>query len=265
MEKSRRYITNGLICFVIAIQFASCTAYKDTPYFRDIPDSIREVLPNTAQYKDPVIHPDDILSVTLVTIDPTTSAPVNQAANVPVATSLVGVPTIVPGLLVDKEGNISLPIIGSVKVGGLTTFEAKALIKTMAAHYYKSPDVQLRFANFAITVLGEVLHPGTFTMPNEKVSVLDALGTAGDLTIYGRRDNILVVRETDGKKEVARLNLNSADIFKSPFFYLEQNDVVYVEPNKQKIIAADAARTRTITIAGSVAAVLIVLLTRIKL
>jgi len=102
-------------------------------------------------------------------------------------------------------------------------------------------------------------------MPNEKVSVLDALGMAGDLTIYGRRDNVLVIRENDGKKEVTRLNLNSADIFKSPYFYLKQNDVVYVEPNKQKIIAADAARTRTLTVAASVAAVLIVLLTRIKL
>jgi len=255
----------GLIGFTIAAIFASCTELKDTPYFRDIPDSTKQKVFSNTPYQDPVIRPDDILSITVVTIDPTTAAPVNQAANVPVSTSIGGAPVVVPGLLVDKDGNISLPIIGTVKVAGLTTFEAKAVIKKKAVLYYKDPDVQLRFANFSITVLGEVLHPASFTMPNEKVSVLDALGMAGDLTIYGRRDNVLVIRENDGKKEVTRLNLNSADIFKSPYFYLKQNDVVYVEPNKQKIIAADAARTRTLTVAASVAAVLIVLLTRIKL
>jgi polysaccharide export outer membrane protein len=265
MEKCRQYLANGLICFAITLVFASCTEFKSTPYFRDISDHARDSVMADAVYKDPVILPDDILSITIVTIDPTTSAPVNQAANVPVATSLVGVPTIVPGILVDKEGKISLPIIGSVKVGGLTSFEAKALIKKEAVKYYKDPDVQLRFANFSITVLGEVVHPATFTMPNEKVDVLDALGMAGDLTIYGRRDNVLVIREANGKKQVTRLNLNNSEMFKSPYFYLRQNDVVYVEPNHEKIIAADAARTRTYTILGAVAAVLIVFFTHTKI
>ena len=137
-------------------------------------------------------------------------------------------------------------------MAGLTTYAAKQAVKEQAEKYFKVQDVQLRFANFTITVLGEVAHPSSFVIPNERVSVLDALGLAGDLTIYGRRDNVLVIRDEDGKKEVSRLNLNSSDIFQSPFFYLTQNDVVYVEPNKSKAIQADAEQTRIITIAASI-------------
>jgi len=100
--------------------------------------------------------------------------------------------------------------------------------------------------------LGEVAHPSSFIIPNERISVLDALGLAGDLTIYGRRDNVLVIRDNNGKKELSRLNLNSSDIFQSPFFYLTQNDIVYVQPNKSKAIQADAEQTRIITIAASI-------------
>ena len=154
--------------------------------------------------------------------------------------------------MVDKNGNISLPILGTIKVAGLTTFEAKAAVKERAEKFFKDPDVQLRFANFTITVLGEVAHPSSFIIPNERISVLDALGLAGDLTIYGRRDNVLVIRDNNGKKELSRLNLNSSDIFQSPFFYLTQNDIVYVQPNKSKAIQADAEQTRIITIAASI-------------
>jgi polysaccharide export outer membrane protein len=260
MKQYRHYLVNGLTALTIAIIFASCASTKNVPYFQDIPDSTRIKLVLDAPYKDPVIIPDDILSVTVVTIDPTTAAPVNQAATVAVSTSNITAPQMVPGLLVDKDGDISLPIIGTIKVAGLTTYQAKDIIRQKAQLYFKNPDVQLRFANFKITVIGEVTHPSTFTVPNEKVSVLDALGMAGDLTIYGRRDNVLIIREDNGKKELFRLNLNSSDLFKSPYFYLKQNDVVYVEPNKSKAIQADAEQTRIITIAASViTAILLVL------
>ena len=263
MKKYRQSLAKGLIGCAIALTFASCASTRNVPYFENIPDSTKEKTVANAIYKDPVIIPDDILSVTIVTIDPTTSAPVNQAANVPVSASSTSTTSSVPGLLVDKDGNISLPIIGIVKVGGLTTFQAKALLKEKAAQYFKDPDVQLRFANFKITVLGEVAHPSSFIMPNEKISVLDAIGMAGDLTIYGRRENVMVIRDNDGKRELARLNLNSTDLFNSPYFYLKQNDVVYVEPNKSKIVQADASQTRIITIAASITAALLVLLIRI--
>src|SRR6185437_6792878 len=252
MRQYRQYLATGVVAFCIAIIFASCAATKNVPYFKDIPDSTKEKMIVDAPYTDPVIIPDDILSVTIVTIDPNTSAPVNQAAAVPVASSNMGTPELVPGLLVDKNGDITLPIIGAVKVAGLTSYQAKALIKSRASKYYKDPDVQLRFANFKITVIGEVAHPSSFTVPNEKISILDALGMAGDLTIYGRRENVLLIRENNGKKELFRLNLNSSDLFRSPYFYLKQNDVVYVEPNKSKAVQAAAQQTRIITIADSV-------------
>lgn len=263
MKQYRQSLAKGLIGFAIAITFASCASTRNVPYFENIPDSVKESTIPNAVYKDPVIIPDDILSVTIVTIDPTTSAPVNQAANVPVSASSTTPTSSVPGLLVDKDGDISLPIIGTVKVGGLTTFQAKELIKQKASQYFKDPDVQLRFANFKITVLGEVARPSSFIMPNEKITVLDALGMAGDLTIYGRRENVMVIRDDNGKREIARLDLNNSDTFDSPFFYLRQNDVVYVEPNKSKIVQADASQTRIITIAASITAALLVLLIRI--
>ena len=248
----RKCFAIGVIAFCMSLIFASCTSIKQVPYLKDIPDSTVDKTVATTVYKDPVILPDDILSVSVITIDPTTSAPVNQTAPMAVASSSSTPTPPIPGLLVDKNGNISLPILGTIKVAGLTTFEAKAAVKERAEKFFKDPDVQLRFANFTITVLGEVAHPSSFIIPNERISVLDALGLAGDLTIYGRRDNVLVIRDNNGKKELSRLNLNSSDIFQSPFFYLTQNDIVYVQPNKSKAIQADAEQTRIITIAASI-------------
>ena len=252
MKQSWQRLITGLY-FISALFFASCTSIKKVPYFKDVPDSAVDRTIATAVYKDPIILNDDILTVTITTIDPTTSAPVNQISAAPVSTAMSpgGLPE-TPGLLVDKNGDISFPIIGKVHVAGLTTFGAKALITQKTEKYFKNPDVQVRFANFKITVLGEVAHPSSFIVPNEKVSVLDALGFAGDLTIYGRRDNVLVIRDDNGKKEVSRLNLNSSNSFQSDFFYLKQNDVVYVEPNRSKAVQADAEQTRIITIAAAV-------------
>jgi len=267
MKKYLRWWINGSILCVIISMFNSCASTRNIPYFEDIPDTAKLSIRNQTQYSDPVIMPDDILSVTVITIDPTTSAPVNQAASVAVSpsssSSSSSASPATPGLLVDKNGNISLPIIGTVKVAGLTTFEAKALIKKRAEQFFKEPDVQLRFANFKISVLGEVAHPSVYVLPNEKVSILDALSLAGDLTIYGRRENILVIRDIDGKKTMARLDLNNTDIFNSPYFYLRQNDVVYVEPNASAIVQADEKQTRIITIAAALVTSIVILLIRL--
>ena len=263
MRKSKQSVKYGLMAFIIGIIFSSCTDVKKVAYFKDVPDSTKEKMVRDAPYTDPIIIPDDILSVTITLIDPTTAAPVNQASVAPVSaasTSSAVAPGLVPGLLVDREGNISFPIMGTIKVAGLTSYEAKERIKTEAKKYFKDPDVQVRFANYKVTVIGEVAHPATFVVPNEKVSVLDAIGMAGDLTIYGRRENVMVIRENNGKKELYRLNLNSSDIFKSPYFYLKQNDVVYVEPNKSKAVQADAEQTRFIEIAASVATGILLIL-----
>ena len=125
------------------------------------------------------------------------------------------------------------------------------------------PTVQVRYANFKITVIGEVARPATYTVPNERISIIDVLGYAGDLTIYGKRENVLLIRDTIGGKQFIRLNLNSSDIFKSPYFYLRQNDVVYIEPNEAKIATTDAARTRTLAVVGTVLSLLIVITSRL--
>ncbi len=165
MRKNWKYLLIGLSAFYLATIFTSCTSIKDEPYFKDIPDSTKEKLVKDAPYTDPLIQPNDLLSITIITIDPTTSAPVNQASIMPVSASSTASPAapgVVSGLLVDKNGNISEPILGTIKVGGLTTAQAKQAVKTEADKYYKETDVQVRFVNFSVTVIGEVAHPSTF-------------------------------------------------------------------------------------------------------
>src|SRR5690606_20590184 len=125
---------------------------------------------------------------------------------------------------------------------------AREVIRNKAASYLVDPNVQVRFVNFKVTVIGEVGKPATYAFQNEKVSILDAIGMAGDLTIYGKRENVLLIRETSNGKEMIRFNLNKSDIFNSPYYYLKQNDIVYVEPSKSKIANTDASRTRTFAI-----------------
>lgn len=128
--------------------------------------------------------------------------------------------------------------MGEIKLEGLTLTEAGNLIKSKLAEHVADPIVNIQFVNFRITVLGEVLRPGQFPVTNERVTILDALGLAGDMTAYGRRDNVLLTRNNNGKLEFARINLNSDEVFKSPYFYLQQNDVIYVEPNTVKSISS---------------------------
>ena len=250
-------------CFLLLL--SSCITNKNTTYFQDISQSQKTVLQQSAKYTELIIQIDDILSVSISTIDPQSVASVNQGVSTAIlgAANSTGAAQQVNGFLVDKNGEIQLSMIGSVKVAGLTTFEARELILKKALSYYKDPNVQVRFANFRVTVLGEVNRPATYTIPNEQVSVLDVLGLAGDLTIYGMRENVMVIRNNNGTKEFGRLNLNSSEIFNNPYFYLKQNDVVYIEPNRSKIAATDASRTRLITIGTSMLSAIIVLLIRV--
>ncbi|PRY55284.1 polysaccharide export outer membrane protein [Arcticibacter pallidicorallinus] len=267
MLKSRAY---DKLCLIIALFgvliLSSCVVTKKSVYFTDIPDTAayRKIIP--AEFKEPVIQPDDLLSITVQTIDPATSASVNQVSAMPAigasSASTVGSQTI-SGFLVDKNGTVTMPMLGSMKLAGLTTYQARDLIQTKASEFFKEPNVQVRFANYKITIIGEVSRPATYTLPNEKVTLLDAIGLAGDLTIYGRRENVLLIRDNNGTKEFTRFNLNSTDIFKSPYFFLRQNDVIYVEPGKAKVAANNAARTQTLAIVGSILSVLIVALSRL--
>lgn len=256
---------------LLAFSIVSCSSTKNTKYFQDIPDSGRLKLIHRAEYIEPKIQVDDILTVVVQTLDPQSSSLVNTGnvtggsvptiSTTPIPTPNLGTPL---GYLVDKDGAITIPILGKVKVEGLTTFEAKEAISKVASIYYKDASVIVRYANFKINVGGEVSKPGTYIMPNEKVSILDAITMAGDLTIFGKRDNVLLIRENaDGTKTPYRINLKKSDFMSSPYFYLRQNDYVYVEPAKGKAASTDASAAKNYTIIASALSVIIVLISRL--
>lgn len=255
-----------LICFSTLLLVSSCVGRKNLAYLENVSSSKRSVLENVAAFTEPIIQADDILAVSINTIDPSSAAVVNQAGtNISVSSSAgagIGREQ-VSGYLVDKNGEIELSLIGKIKVAGLTTSEAKELIRNQASRDLKNPNVTVRFANFKVSVLGEVNRPTAYSVPNEKVSILDVLSLAGDLTIFGRRDNIMVIREVNGKKEFGRLNLNSTEIFNSPYYYLKQNDVVYVEPNKAKVIQLNNSARSIAAIVLSALSTAILIYTRL--
>lgn len=267
---------------------ASCDSTKKIKYFQDIPDSglVRQI--RAAQYTEPTIRVGDILNVQIQTIDNSSTSLIN-AGNITSAASSSsttgsigaggsGLSSIlsslsggnssqqpVSGYLVDNEGNIELPIIGKLKATGYTIFQLKDTVNKAAAKYYKNAIVIVRYSNFKVNVFGEVLKPGQYIMSDEKVSILDALALAGDLTVFAKRENVLLVRENlDGSKTAYRINLKNSNIMSSPVFYLQQNDFIYVEPRKAKSDATDAAQAKWFGIVGAIMSVLIITATRIK-
>lgn len=192
-----------------------------------------------------VIQNNDLLSISVSSLNPEASAVFNQPNNPPANNNVnnTSTTTAATGYLVDGEGNIQFPFLGSVKAAGLSKDELKdKLTKAMVdKKLLVDPIITIRFLNFKVTVLGEVAHPNVITVPSERISLLEAIGLAGDLTIYAQRDNVLVIRDEDGKKVTHRLNLNSTELFNSPYYYLKSNDVVYVEPNKSKVASTGRA------------------------
>ena len=260
MNKYLSFCLKSFVLVYISVAFVACSGVKNINYFQNVGAIDSVSASNMVAFTEPVIQPDDILSISIFTNDPTTGAQINQLASQAIQ-GLDGTNAI-NGFLVDKNGEIELSGLGRVKLLGLTTFKARDLIRVKAAAEYKNASVQVRFANFKVNVIGEVNRPAIYTLPNEKVTVMDAIGLAGDLTLYGKRENILVIREKDGKKEYARLNLYDTDIFKSPFYYLKQNDIVYVEAHKSKKSALNAPTRATIGIVLSAISILIIAITR---
>ena len=272
--KQNLLIKHFVLLSTLSIALFSCTSYKKISYFKNISSDSAAVFTQgedvaVTPYHALTIAPDDILKVTLTTLDTEVNGAANISTNSISGTLAAGLPSsgkLPDGFLVNKEGNIEIPVLGTVQVAGLTIADAQKKILDKAAVLYKNPTVNLRLTNFKVTVLGEVLKPGTYISDGEKVSVLDALGLAGDLTIYGKRENILLIRqEGENNKKFVRMNLNDTRMLASPYFYLKQGDVLYVEPTKGKAAATDMASTKNYAIAGSVLSLLVVLLTRVKL
>ncbi|PJJ84044.1 polysaccharide biosynthesis/export family protein [Mucilaginibacter auburnensis] len=258
--KHRNLVNHALLLLIttIFLGLCSCSSIKSVKYFADIPDSGKVIKTTQVPFIEPVIQTDDILTISIQSLDPKYTEILSKGAlqsSAVANSSAVNSPgSMISGYLVDRSGNIEIPILGSVHVGGLTSEQARELLRSKAAAAgFKDVTVNLRYANFRITVYGEVNKPGTFSMSNEKVTIIDALGLAGDLTIYGRRDNVLLQRQNpDGTREFVRINLNKSDILHSPYYYLRQNDYIYVEPIRTKAVASDAILSRGISITTTV-------------
>ena len=232
-----------------------CTSYKKVPYMQD-PEAVNSYGLEIPLY-DAKIMPKDLLSITVNTTDPQAAAPFNLTVQTPLNAAIANINTTTqPSLqqyLVNNEGEIDFPVLGKLKVGGLTKNEAENMIREGLKPYLKeTPIVTVRMSNYKISVLGEVTKPGTFTVSNEKVNVLEALAMAGDMTVYGVRDNVKLIREdAQGKRQIVMLDLTKSDLVLSPYFYLQQNDILYVTPNKTKAKNSDIGNTTTITISAT--------------
>lgn len=209
----------------------SCITRKDISYFQDVSDSLS--IQNITKDFESIIQPGDILSIHVTSLSPEASSFFN----------VIGETTdqqVANTYLVNAVGDIEMPLIGIIDVAGKTTQNAKVIIKDKLQKYLSNPTINLRIRNFKVTVLGEVKLPGVYTIPNEKITLIEALGLAGDMTIFGRRINVLVIREESGERKFVKLDLTSKEFFESEYYYLHSNDIVYVEPGKGKFASADA-------------------------
>jgi len=225
-----------LFVLIICTLLVSCVDTRKAVYFSNIKDSN---IPAAAQDLEPVIQLNDIVAINVSSLNPEASLIFNTAKNTGNvtgngATSVSGEAN---GYLVNPDGTIQFPVLGSLKVVGITKSQLKEQItkSLLEKKLLVDPIVDIRFVNFRVTVLGEVSRPAVVNVPNEKISILEAIGMAGDLTIYANRENVLLIREVAGNKEIKRLNLNSNEIFTSPYYYLRSNDIIYAEPNKTKV------------------------------
>ncbi|MDR2146374.1 MAG: polysaccharide export protein [Tannerella sp.] len=245
-----------LLLFSVLMVLASCVTPKDIIYFQDAG--------NYSTFRDidtfnVYIHQNDNLAI-LVNSQATEAA---LPFNLPLANYYVGGESYgqqrMLGYFVDPEGNIDFPVLGKLHVEGLTRVELRDMIKNklIAEGLLKDPVVTVNFLNFKISVIGEVNRPGNYNITDERVTLLDAISLAGDLTIYGKRDRIAVLREENGRRTILYHDLQSTDIFQSPFYYLQQNDVVYVEPNKRRIQQSNINQNNNVGIWISVVSALV--------
>ena len=249
-----------LIVVLTILSTISCTHKKNMIYFQG-------KLGNAEMNKsnNPLLKSDDLLSITVLGIDEQAIKPFN----LPLANNnqnnggyAQGAPS-PTGYLIDSEGNIDFPVIGKIKLSGLTRSAAIDILKEQLKPYLNNPTILIRILNYKITVLGEVRNPGTFTIPNERITLLEAIGIAGDLQITGVRKNVLVIRDSEGKKTETRVDLTTNELFSSPVYYLQQNDVVYVEPNRAKVNSS-VVNTANVSLVISVISLFITMAVLIK-
>ena len=259
----------SILLLLSILILSSCAGSKKVAYFQkynSTADSLKEHNPASGLY-DARIKPKDMLSITVVTSESEASKNYNlvvpqlyDPANLSIASSSAGLSTSmlnsVPTLqsyMVDNEGTINFPVIGNLKVGGLTRKELEKMLQEKLASAFNKevPIITIRIINYSVNILGEVIRPGKYNTVNDRMTIFEGLAMANDMTIYGRRDNVKVLRENaDGTKNFITVNLNDKNVINSPAYYLEQNDVVYVEPNKAKSGSSKIGAEETLSVSA---------------
>ena len=251
MTRSLPFLSRLLpLIAIVALLSVSCRTTKAPIYFNNVRDTLFK---GTGYNVESVIRTNDLLNITVSSLNQDASALFNaplssQSSQMPSnnqnTSSSVTAPGLANGYLVSNDGFIQFPVLGNVKAAGLTKNQLKANIakELVDRKLLVDPIVNIRFTNFRVTVLGEVARPTVVNVPSEKISILEAIGLAGDLTIYAKRDNVVLIREEEGNKIIKRINLNSTEIFTSPYYYLKSNDIIYAEPNENKISQTSETR-----------------------
>ena len=251
-----RRLSGLTLCLLLTFLLVSCKSYRQVPYLQDT-DSVSHT-EQEAQQVGVKVMPKDLLTIVVSCSTPELAAPfnlVNSGQGSGMKGKPVGQGTVSPALqqyLVDNQGNINFPVLGELHVGGLTKQEIENLIIDKLKVYLKeAPIVTVRIVNYRISVLGEVNGPGSFVISNEKINLLEALAMAGDLTIYGMRDNVKLIRTgLDNKQEIITFDLNKAETVFSPYYQLQQNDIIYVTPNKTKAKNSDIGASTGLWLTG---------------
>ena len=237
-----------LFLFSLPLLLAACTSYKNVPYLQN-PEAVND-LEGTLPLYDAKIMPKDLLTIVVSCTSPELAAPFNLtvATQNNAALSYTTTQPVLQQYLVDNDGNINFPVLGELHVGGLTKKATEQMIvEKLKPYITETPIVTVRMVNYKISVIGEVARPGTFTISNEKVNILEALAMAGDMTVYGLRDDVKLIRENaNGKQEIIPLDLNKAETILSPYYYLQQNDIIYVTPNKAKARNSDVGNSTSL-------------------
>jgi polysaccharide export outer membrane protein len=244
---------------ILTLSLFSCASKKKVLYLQNI-ESIEGSNKNSNY--EPRLQNDDLLSIIVSADQPELTYPFNIPqiqGNYKINENQDGIKT----YLIDAYGYIEFPVVGKIKLAGLTRSEAVDKLTTAVKEYITNPTINLRILNYKISVLGEVNKPGNFIISSERITVLEAISYAGDLTIYGKRNNVLIIRESNGVKTYNRVDLTKADFIYSPLYYLSQNDIIVVEPNKTRVNASIYGPDVTTAIAAlTLLSTILILLTR---
>lgn len=248
----------SIIFILTSIIFGSCVSSKKVVYLNNLNDTTKAYAIAQNNFQNP-IQKNDLLSIAVGGSNPEDLVILNSGSGIISGSASGGAASKSIGYLVESDGNIQFPFLGRIHAEGLSRHDLEDTLTNRLKDYTKNPVVNVKFLNYNFSVIGEVTRPGRFDMDNERVTILQALGMAGDLTVLGKRQNILVIREFNGQREFGRVDLLSKNIFESPYFYLKTNDVVYVEPVRSKFFARTGAPQYVGIVAAGITLILTIL------